>query len=64
MSSTRSLKPQPPIPELVKGNEAKQESEMGSAADASMSTKTTREGRRNKPTEKIQILPQQQQPKR
>jgi hypothetical protein len=55
MSSTRSFwKPQPPIPELVKGNEAKQESEMGSIADASMSTKkNTREGAdRIKPTEK------------
>jgi hypothetical protein len=55
MSSTRSFwKPQPPIPELVKGNEAKQESEMGSVADASMSTKkTAREGADGiKPTEK------------
>jgi hypothetical protein len=55
MSSTRSFwKPQPPIPELVKGNEAKQESEMGGIADASVSTKkTTREGADGiKPTEK------------
>jgi hypothetical protein len=46
ISSTRSFwKPQPPIPELVKGNEAKQESEMGGIADASVSTKkTTGEG--------------------
>jgi hypothetical protein len=46
MSNVRSFwKPQPPIPELVKGNEAKQESEMGGIADASISTKkTTREG--------------------
>src|SRR5580693_9335013 len=36
MSSTRSFwKPQPPVPELVKGNDAKQESEMGAVADAS-----------------------------
>src|ERR1700722_19317063 len=55
MSSTRSFwKPQPPIPELVKGNDAKQESEMGAVADASMSTKkTNREaGDGIKPTEK------------
>src|SRR5580704_3941053 len=40
MSSTRSFwKPQPPVPELVKGNDAKQESEMGAVADASTSIK-------------------------
>ncbi|HEV3221640.1 MAG TPA: hypothetical protein VGZ90_02115 [Puia sp.] len=44
MSSTRSFwKPQPPVPELVKGNDAKQESEMGAVADASTSIKKSKE---------------------
>ncbi len=44
MSSTRSFwKPQPPIPELVKSNDAKQESELGAIADVAASTKKTTE---------------------
>ncbi len=44
MSSTRSFwKPQPPIPDLVKGSEAKQESEMAAVASASASTKKNTE---------------------
>jgi hypothetical protein len=53
MSSTRSFwKPQPPIPELVKSNDAKQESELGAVADVTTSTKKTTEeaGERIKPT--------------
>jgi hypothetical protein len=39
MSSTRSFwKPQPPVPDVVKGNDAKQEAEMASVADATAST--------------------------
>jgi hypothetical protein len=40
MSSTRSFwKPQPPVPDVVNGNDAKQESEMMAVADASEQTK-------------------------
>ena len=55
MSSTRSFwKPQPPVPELVKGNDAKQESELGAVADVTASTKKTTEeaGEKIKPTSK------------
>jgi hypothetical protein len=44
MSSVRSFwKPQPPIPEVVKGSDAKQESEMAAVASASASTKKNTE---------------------
>src|SRR5277367_2617123 len=44
MSSLRSFwKPQPPIPELVKGSDAKQESELGAVAVVTASTKKTTE---------------------
>ena len=55
MSSTRSFwKPQPPIPELVKSNDAKQESELGAIADVTTSTKKTTEatGEKIKPAAK------------
>jgi hypothetical protein len=39
MSSTRSFwKPQPPVPDVVKGNDAKQEAEMAGVADATATT--------------------------
>src|SRR5450432_1490623 len=42
LSSTRSFwKPQPPVPDLVKGNDAKQESEMRAIADANVPLKKT-----------------------
>jgi hypothetical protein len=42
MSSTRSFwKPQPPVPDVVNGNDAKQESEMTAVADASAQAKKT-----------------------
>jgi hypothetical protein len=41
MSSTRSFwKPQPPIPDVVKSNDAKQESEMAAVPNATVSTTT------------------------
>ncbi len=42
VSSTRSYwKPQPPVPDVVKGNDANQEAEMAAVADASAATKST-----------------------
>jgi hypothetical protein len=42
MSSTRSFwKPQPPVPDVVKGNDAKQESEISAVPDAQGSNKKT-----------------------
>ncbi len=55
MTSTRSFwKPQPPIPEVVKGTDAKQESEMSAIAVADASTKKNTETvtTGNKPSEK------------
>jgi len=44
MTSTRSFwKPQPPIPDVVKGNDANQESEMAAVPDATNSVKKTTE---------------------
>jgi hypothetical protein len=44
MTSTRSFwKPQPPVPDVVKGNDAKQESEMAAVSDAQAPAKTTRQ---------------------
>lgn len=55
MSSTRSFwKPQPPVPELVKGNDAKQESELGAVSAVTISTKNSTEasGEKIKPAVK------------
>ncbi len=55
MSSTRSFwKPQPPIPELVKSNDAKQESELGAVTSVTTSTKNSTEasGEKIKPAVK------------
>lgn len=42
MSSTRSFwKPQPPVPDVVKGNDAKQEAEMATVADATSSVNSS-----------------------
>jgi hypothetical protein len=44
MTSTRSFwKPQPPIPDVVKGNDANQQSEMAAVPDAAKSVKKTNE---------------------
>ena len=46
MSSTRSFwKPQPPIPDLVKSNDAKQEAEMATVGGATASVKKTIDGK-------------------
>ncbi len=54
MSSTRSFwKPQPPMPDVVKGNNAKQESEMIADADATIATKNSTKTSGNTTTQKI-----------
>jgi len=60
MTSTRSFwKPQPPAPDLVKGNDARQEAEMLAIADATNAEKKQAENNTNdlKPEEKKTIEP-------
>ena len=53
MTSTRSFwKPQPPMPDVVKGNDAKQEAEMQIFADANTGTKSSKDGSAKTVTEK------------